>query len=244
MTKTTWRLASLLALAVLALPGCGGPSAQQGQSGPIKLGGYVDLTGPTANVGEPYAQGLRDRFTLATAEGGVNGNTFELSIEDYGYTLPRAEQAFTRFVESEQVPLTFTWGTADVLAQIPKYAQAKVPTVSGALAENMSQATEAPYTFALGPSYAQQFRIAMDFAKKQGATKVGAIAMDTGSGREPLPFAEAYAKEIGLEWVGAEIVGTKSTDNSVQIRNIDAKGAEFIVVHQQDARMRARRRRR
>ena len=74
---------------------CGGdderqPAAQR-PSRPIKVGGIFDLSGATADVGTPYADGIKG-FVECWNANGATGRTIELSSEDYEYDVAVAEQ--------------------------------------------------------------------------------------------------------------------------------------------------------
>ena len=90
---TSPRVPPTLALAFAAIlsAGCGG-----GDAGPddnsIKVGAIFDLTGPTADVGTDYGDGVRGFADWINARGGIEGRPIDLIFQDYGYQVDRAEQ--------------------------------------------------------------------------------------------------------------------------------------------------------
>ena len=55
----------IMLVAGLMLFGCGGEDQKSAETtkdvAPIKVGGLIDLSGPTSSVGVPYADGLKAR---------------------------------------------------------------------------------------------------------------------------------------------------------------------------------------
>ncbi|HEX7623326.1 MAG TPA: ABC transporter substrate-binding protein, partial [Anaeromyxobacteraceae bacterium] len=88
MTRTLY-----LAVALLA------PALALGQE--IKVGGIFDLTGITADVGKPYAQGVRDGVAWVNDHGGINGKRIRLVDSDYGYKIPEANATYKRLTGTE-----------------------------------------------------------------------------------------------------------------------------------------------
>ncbi|MDH3224072.1 MAG: ABC transporter substrate-binding protein, partial [Gemmatimonadota bacterium] len=86
--RTTAALVAGLALA--AGGGCG--DSGSADTDVVKFGAIFDLTGPTADVGTDYADGIRGFVEWRNARGGIEGLPIELSYQDYGYQVDRAEQ--------------------------------------------------------------------------------------------------------------------------------------------------------
>ena len=64
----------------------------------IKIGGIVDLTGPTNDIGVPWAEGVVDYFDKINRAGGINGRLIDYFAIDYQYKLPQAMAAYKRLV--------------------------------------------------------------------------------------------------------------------------------------------------
>ena len=56
----------------------------------IKIGGIMDTTGPTSDVGKDYAIGMAEAFKYINNQGGVNGKKIKFTWFDYGYRIPEA----------------------------------------------------------------------------------------------------------------------------------------------------------
>ena len=82
----------------------------------IKVGGIWDLTGVTADVGKPFAQGVQDAIAYTNSKGGINSKQIELIKLDYAYKIPQANAAYKKFIEQDKVVMINGWGTGDTEA--------------------------------------------------------------------------------------------------------------------------------
>ncbi|MGE5251705.1 MAG: ABC transporter substrate-binding protein, partial [Bacteroidota bacterium] len=125
MSRTTKVLFFAVTIASLILAACGSAAPQA----PIKVGAIFDLTGATADVGTPYAEGVKAYVDWLNAQGGVEGHPIELTSADYAYKVDVAEQLYTQYV-SEGVVAFMGWGTGDTEALRTKIAEDKIPFMS------------------------------------------------------------------------------------------------------------------
>ena len=56
----------------------------------IQLGGIMDTTGATSDVGKDYAIGMEEAIKYINDQGGVNGKKIKYTWFDYGYRIPEA----------------------------------------------------------------------------------------------------------------------------------------------------------
>ena len=138
------KLCGIILVLLLSLAGCGG------QVETIRIGGIFDLTGPTSDVGVPYADGVRDYIDYVNAQGGINGRPVELIYEDYAYEVPRSLDLYERLVEEENVLAILGWGTGDTEALREHIARDQIPLMSASYAESLTIIKEAPYNFLIG----------------------------------------------------------------------------------------------
>ncbi len=85
----------------------------------IKIGAIFDLSGATADVGNPYSEGSAPT-SIKNAAGGVEGHKIALRWQDYELQGPHtAEQLYQQYV-SEGAMVFMGWGTADTEALRPR----------------------------------------------------------------------------------------------------------------------------
>ena len=56
----------------------------------IRIGGIMDTTGATSDVGKDYAIGMDEAWKYINEQGGVNGKKIKYTWFDYGYRIPEA----------------------------------------------------------------------------------------------------------------------------------------------------------
>ncbi|KAA0259434.1 branched-chain amino acid ABC transporter substrate-binding protein [Deferribacter autotrophicus] len=199
----------------------------------VKIGALVDLTGPTADVGKAYADGVKDCVRWFNENGGLNGDKIKLILIDYGYKIPQAISAYKKF-KREKVVAIHGWGTGDTEALTKFIKKDKIPYFSASYSEHLTDAKKNPYNFLVGVTYSDQARIALKYIKQNGVKKtVAFIYNDTGFGRSPFfPDGENYAKEIGVKVVDKEVVGLKSLDATSQLLNMAKHDPEYALVQE------------
>lgn len=123
MIRFARKLALPVCFALIAGVACGGDDeGNEGATGSdsksdIKIGAIFDLSGATADIGTPYAEGIRDyiEYRNASPEKGVDGHKLVLSWQDFKYDPTLAGQLYGQYV-SEGAKVFLGWGTADTEA--------------------------------------------------------------------------------------------------------------------------------
>lgn len=243
-SRTTWPL--LLALGLL-LSACGGDDAADtgseagadagSESGaaaegePIVIGGIFDESGPTGDVGAPYAEGVRDAIEFVNSEGGAGGRPIELQSQDYQYDVAVAEQLYSQYTGAGAVAI-LGWGTADTEALRGRVAADELPYFSGSLSEQLADPEETPYNFLVGTTYSDQLRIALKtIAEESPGAEVAVFHNDSPFGESPLADGEAYIEEAGLDLGYATYpMPAGATDYVAELTRAGGQGATHVVV--------------
>jgi branched-chain amino acid transport system substrate-binding protein len=227
-------VAVILAALVLAACGGGGGSSSSGTA-PIKVGAVFDLTGATADVGTPYADGVKGYVAWKNANGGINGHQIELSSADYAYKVDQAEQLYTQYVQ-EGVVAFQGWGTGDTEALRTKIAADKIPLMSASYSAALLDMSQAPYNFLVGTSYSDQAIIALRWALEDwksagqsGAPKVVLIHHDSPFGQSPVADAKAFADQNGIGFTDIAMPGG-ATDYVAELAQIQQFGASYVII--------------
>lgn len=212
------------------------PAAPEQPKEPIKVGAIFDLTGPTADVGTPYSEGVKGYVEWLNANGGVEGHPIELVSADYAYKVDVAEQLYSQYV-SEGVVAFMGWGTGDTEAMRTKIAEDKIPFMSASYSAGLLNLEAAPYNFLIGTSYSDQAIIAVrwaidDWAAKGNADKpkVALIHHDSPFGTSPVEDAKAFAEANGVAFMSLAMP-KGATDYVAELAQISQFGANYVVVH-------------
>ncbi|QLA16637.1 ABC transporter substrate-binding protein [Desulfolutivibrio sulfoxidireducens] len=187
----------------------------------IRLGVLSDLTGPTGDVGVPYAEGIKDAAAYLNSQGGVAGKKIALTQVDYAYNAQQALSAYKKFIAQDKIVALLGWGTQDTEALTKFVGKDQVPTISASYSAHLTDPASAPYNFFIAADYSTQMRAALKFFKdrwKQArAPKVAFVYPDASYGLAPIPAGKAFAKELGYEIVGEENVGLKAMDATAEL---------------------------
>ena len=223
---------SLAALALLSLVACGGGGDQVADdgTGAIKIGAIFDLTGPTSDVGTPYADGLRDYVTWFNQQGGLDGREIDLLFQDYGYKVDQAEQLYSQFVQ-EGVVAFMGWGTGDTEALRGRIADDQIPFMSASYSHVLGNPAEAPYNFLAGTTYSDQLFIVLDWIleNNSGVDKVAIMHHPSPFGRSPYDQGgKDYAASKGVELELHEMA-RGSTDFTAELTRIVESGASHVI---------------
>jgi len=221
--KRTIRTIALLATAALA----GAAQAQE-----IKVGGVFDITGLTADVGKPFAAGVRDAVAWTNANGGINGKKIKLVDADYGYKVPEGVALYKRYVNDEKVVLMQAWGTGDTEALKDTVTKDQMPYFSASFSAHLNDPKKTPYNFFVPPSYSDALRawlmwVKEDWKDKSRNPRVAFFYGDNAYGKSPIEAGRRYAKEIGVDLVDEEILPGLVQDATSQLLNMKQKGADY-----------------
>ncbi len=219
----------LLAPAVLAFTAaCGGDGGGDGTAdNAIKVGAIFDLTGPTADVGTDYADGMRGFADWVNMQGGIEGRPIDLIYQDYAYQVDRAEQLYSQFV-SEGAVVFMGWGTGDTEALRLRITEDEVPFSSASLSHVLGDPAEAPYNFLVAPTYTDQFRIALDWIAANHGDGTPIVALMHNAS----PFGLSPSRYGGVEF--AEAAGIDLTLYEMPRAAVDFTG-EFTRIRQSGA---------
>lgn len=200
----------------------------------VKVGGLWDLTGVTADVGKPFAEGVQDAIAYINEKGGIGGKKIELINVDYAYKIPQANATYKKFVEQDKVVMINGWGTGDTEALKDIISKDKIPYFSASYSGHLTDPAKTPYNFFVGASYSDQIRGFLQHVKKdykgKGSPKVAFIYPNHGFGKAPIEAGRQYAKELGIELVHEEVIPASFQDVTSNLLNMQKKAPDYAYV--------------
>lgn len=208
-------------------------TSAEAKKDPITVGAIFDLSGPTSDVGTPYAEGIKAYVDYLNKNGGLEGHQVNFPNQDYKYQVPNAETSYQTYVDQGAVAF-IGWGTADTEALRPRVATDKVPFISASFAQTLANPKVTPFNFFPGPSYSDQIRMALKYISEQekGAqTQVAVFYNKSPFGESPLADGQAYIKEKGLK-IGFKTYAMVSgaTDFVPELTQAKSQGAKYVIV--------------
>jgi branched-chain amino acid transport system substrate-binding protein len=103
----------------------------------IKVGGIMDTTGATSDVGKDYAIGMAETWHYINDMGGINGKKVKYIWFDYGYRIPEALTKY-KLLKRMKVIAIMGWGTGDTEAMSPTVNRDKMPYVSASYSAHLT----------------------------------------------------------------------------------------------------------
>ena len=105
---------------------------------PYKVGAVFAITGPAAWLGEPERKSVKMLQEEINAQGGINGHTLELVIEDTVGEETRTVLAVNKLINKDNVlAIVGPSRSGTTMAVIPIVEKAQVPLVSCASAQEI-----------------------------------------------------------------------------------------------------------
>jgi branched-chain amino acid transport system substrate-binding protein len=172
---------------------------------------YIPLftyrTGPFADTGIPYANGMTDYLNMLNErDGGVGGVRLIIKECETGFDTKRGVECYESVKGKDPAVIT-TLSTGITLQVIPKASVDKIPVFS--MAYGLSASADGnlfPWVFNAPTTYwdgATAFiRHVADVEggfDKLKSKKIGLVYLDAPYGREPIPLLRAVAQDFGVE---------------------------------------------
>ena len=233
MSKTTKIIVWIVVL-VLVIWGItaifGGVSTPQ-ETGPIKMGVTLPLSGDAAFYGEPARNIVAIAVEEINADGGINGRQIEMIYEDGKCTGATAASAVQKLVNVDKVQVVIGgFCSSESLAAIPVVEQAKVALFSPS-SSSPDLTDKSPLFFRNYPSDASQGQTLADVAyNKKGWKKIVFIQEQTdyslGLYRS---FAESF-QTLGGTIVSKEEFPSNSTDFRASLSKLRAQNADALFI--------------
>ena len=153
MKKIGIHMALVFILAAVILMGfASGAAAKE-----IKIGGIMDTTGATSDVGKDYALGMDEAFRYFNEQGGVNGKKIKFIWFDYGYRIPEAMTKYS-LLKRLGVLAIMGWGTGDTEALSPTVNKDRIPYVSASYSAHLTDPKKSRYNLFFSSDYSTNAR--------------------------------------------------------------------------------------
>ena len=153
MKKIGIQIALLFMLVAVVLTGFASAAAAK----KIKIGGIMDTTGATSDVGKDYALGMDEAFRYFNEQGGVNGKKIKFIWFDYGYRIPEAMTKYS-LLKRLGVLAIMGWGTGDTEALSPTVNKDRIPYVSASYSAHLTDPKKSRYNLFFSSDYSTNAR--------------------------------------------------------------------------------------
>jgi ABC-type branched-subunit amino acid transport system substrate-binding protein len=216
-----------------------GHSAFAEDKKPVKMVHTVPLSGIIGSAPDT-GYGLSDAAAYINETGGIGGREFIAIVEDGRYDVPTTLGIFNRFAESEPKDEFLFYSqfcTPCLKALSEKVNQEdKIPVLAGSMSalifdENVKN--NAPYFFATGPGYGEQWGMVLKYIKvnhkKDTPPRVAFHYYDNSTGRDPMEHLKNYAKKFGVEIVMMEPFSPKAQTFAPSFLKFRKEKVEYVL---------------
>ncbi|HEV2827618.1 MAG TPA: ABC transporter substrate-binding protein [Pyrinomonadaceae bacterium] len=209
----------------------GGPGAG-GNSGPIVIGYYGDLSGRTSNFGQSTKNGVEMAADEINKAGGIDGRQITILSEDDEGRPEKAATVVTKLIDQDRVvALLGEVASGNTLAAAPKAQAARVPMISPS-STNPAVTQVGDYISRVCFIDPFQGDVMAKFAANTLKAKKAAIMLDFNSpySRGLTEFFEASFKKLGGEIVDKQSYTQGDRDYKGQLTAIRSKNPDVIYV--------------
>ena len=219
----------------LLLSACCVDALAQGQEGVTKdailLGTSIPLTGPVAPSCSPVNDGAQAWFKQVNANGGVHGRKIESIVLDDAYKAPEALANARELVAKQVLAFFGGCGSIQPAAILPLAQQNSIPYLYP-FAGNPELMTS-KVTFALLPTYAQQYESLVEHLVKKdgGKVRIFAVLSDVPGTPEALAGLTRAATDSGGEFVGSAVVPPSATDYTPAALKIKSLRPDYVAIN-------------
>jgi len=220
------RIRLVVAVSFLVLL-AGGPAV----AAEIKIGLFADLSGPTAGVGRPYAEGVQDAARYINESGVLGGDHLSPVPADIMVGRQGPLAAYTQLTYAEHIVALVSWGANVVEALAARAAEDKIPTLSASAARLWDQ-KKAPYSFFASSDFTIRAMAALRYFKSSWAKdrppRLSLIYPNHPYGLGPISAVREFALEQGFEMTVEENVDLDASDATAQLERLKKEAPDFV----------------
>ena len=215
MRHSTIRAAAMLVAAMLAAASA--PADQGIGDDEVVVGSVSDLSGIFAAFGAPAVATAKMHFDEVNAAGGIHGRTIRFMVEDSGYQMPRAMQAYNKLLNRDKVfAMLLSVGTPMNIAGLKVMTPKKVLNLAPLSAARQLLEEPNRLRFAATSSYYEQMRLCTMYIPSDFGKEIQEALRDEAQADAALAYvAETTHKPDEIDFVGS-------------LQRLNAEGCELI----------------
>jgi branched-chain amino acid transport system substrate-binding protein len=209
-----------------------GKPAAKAEEKTYKIASSLAITGPTSDVGSPYAKGVEDYCKYVNDEKLLGDDKLECFIRDDGYKTEVTKRNFEEFL-GEDIVFYLNYSTGSTMAMKKDFDEEKIPTLPASF--HAGNLVDSKYIFLPISSYSSQAVGLAEYVvanhKGSGKPKVAMFIHPSAFGRASRDdVKKAIDAGLGIELV--EIVEHgKDLDNTAMLQRFQSKGVQYVISH-------------
>ena len=217
--------------AIAVLPAMFQTSARAQDTGQLKIGQSIALSGPLLTLGQAMHQGAKACFAAINAKGGVNGRHIQLTTLDDGYDVKRALANVNGFLEDRSNFALFNcMGTPMIEAMLPQVIESGIPffaPFSGAL---LARPKNTRNVFNIRASYPDEAERLVQHLATIGIKRIAIAYQNNAFGQEVLNAAQQAMARYKLEATVVASIEGNASDAGAAATKIASVNPEAVVI--------------
>ena len=217
--------------AIAVLPAMFQTSARAQDTGQLKIGQSIALSGPLLTLGQAMHQGAKACFAAINAKGGINGRQIQLTTLDDGYDVKRALANVNGFLEDRSNFALFNcMGTPMIEAMLPQVIESGIPffaPFSGAL---LARPKNTRNVFNIRASYPDEAERLVQHLATIGIKRIAIAYQNNAFGQEVLNAAQQAMARYKLEATVVASIEGNASDAGAAATKIASVNPEAVVI--------------
>lgn len=195
-----------------------------------RIASSLAITGPTSDVGSPYAKGIEDYVHYVNDEKLLGNDKLEVFIKDDGYKTEVTKRNFEEFLDKDIV-LYLNYSTGSTMGLKRDFEEEKIPVIPASF--HAGNLVDSNYIFLPISSYSSQAIGLAEYVvanhKGSGKPKVAMFIHPSAFGRAATDdVKKAIAAGLGIDLVEVVEHG-KDLDNTAMLKRLVSKKVQYII---------------
>ena len=208
--------------------------ADQGVSdGEVVVGSVSDLSGVFAAFGAPAVAAAQIHFDAVNAAGGIHGRTIRFVVEDMGYQMPKAIQAYNKLINRDEVfAMLLSLGTPMNIAGFELMTPKNIPNVSPLTAARQMLDEPVRLKFAGTSFYYDELREATRYmGANHGVSRLCTMYIPTDFGKEiQIALVDEAAANDAFVYVSETAHKPDEMDFVGSLQKLSADGCQMVAL--------------
>ena len=206
-----------------------GSGSEGGDSGPIKIGMVIPISGSSAPTGAYMENGAQMAVDEINEAGGVLGRQLELNVEDEACDAQQSVAGANKAVSNGVVVSVGGYCSGATLPTIPIFQKANMPMIIPAANSQDLVKQGAKNVFMINGTGKQQSTAALNFMTNEGFTSVALVDDNTSYSKDITTETKSQIEEDGaIEVVLTTSVTAGESDYSAVVRDILGANPELV----------------
>ena len=198
----------------------------------IKVGGIFDFTGPLATIMKPVIESLRNYTRYTNDQGGINGRTVKLTLEDDRYSIPASVSAYKKLVYRDKIFALFGPGsTGETRVLMGKIMKNKVPCIPLCADREVIEPYKR-YLFLSIDTYGNELGVLYNYIienAKPETPKIAVALVDSGVKAVVIRETEKWERFFGID-IDITLVPPNVMDTTSEVLSMKRKKVDHLIV--------------